>query len=728
MTPEPRDPKPAPEWAFGREGHPVSPGLQPGEPPPRGALSGSQEWFKDMKFGMFVHWGLESLQVGRTDWPSFAYRDPNWDARSLDLRFGERFDPAAWVDLAQRAGQRYLCFVTKHHLGFANYASRANPYNSAALGPHRDFLRPLADECHRRHMPLFTYLSLPDMHHSDFRPLDSAAWERYRQFVLAQLEELATDYGPLAGFWLDPGPWNGPDYRYPLGAVKEMTRERFPAMLVGGRDWDGAEQNYDRRVFLDESARVLSYEVFQPGGGPQPDAWPFEVCDTLNRSWFHNPADRDRKDVPTLIRRLVEVAGRGGNYLLNHGPLASGEVNPEDALSLEAVGQWLHHNAEAVYCTRPLGTPAQPWGWPLVFGDKAYLHILNWPGSRLRLPGLSRRVAGAGWLHGGPLRFEQKGEEVTLLLPDEAPDALDSIAVLELAHETALDAATTKPHAASRPGVPGLVKTGAQLGSICETTPFVWQGRLVLLVNLRPASAKSPADHSLQLRDVAEDRALSTFGVGYSLASAFVWEDTLYVYAARSQEGRWHDVTEFRSSDLVNWSQPRVVIAEEAGEELFNQSVCRAGDRFVMAYESNDRQWPGFTIKFAASTDLEEWQVLPDAVFGLDRYTACPCLRYVDGWFYMLYLERRSPSWRFETFLARSRDLRRWEPSPRNPIVAPGPEEGEACNTSDPDLGEFGGKVLLYYSYGDQQTWTQLTRAEFAGTLGEFFAACCQDG
>jgi hypothetical protein len=94
----------------------------------------------------------------------------------------------------------------------------------------------------------------------------------------------------------------------------------------------------------------------------------------------------------------------------------------------------------------------------------------------------------------------------------------------------------------------------------------------------------------------------------------------------------------------------------------------------------------------------------------------------------MLYLERRSPSWRFETFLARSQDLRRWEPSPRNPIVAPGPEEGEACNTSDPDLGEFNGKVLLYYSYGDQQTWTQLTRAEFAGTLGEFFAACYQEG
>jgi len=274
-------------------------------------------------------------------------------------------------------------------------------------------------------------------------------------------------------------------------------------------------------------------------------------------------------------------------------------------------------------------------------------------------------------------------------------------------------------------GLPGLVKTGANYGPYCEATPIVWEGRLLLLVNVRPAQAKEPAQHHLELRDVADDRVLSTFGTGYSLSSAFVWGGALYVYGARCQEGGWHDVSEFRSTDLVNWAGPRVVIAENPDEELFNQSVCRADGRFVMASESNDPRWPAFTIKFAESPDLVTWRALPDRIFGADRYTACPCLRYLDGYYYMLYLEHLQPRWWFETFMARSRDLANWEPSPRNPILAPG--EGEDCNTSDPDLVEFEGRVLLYYSYGDQRTWTQLTRAEYPGTLREFFAACYSD-
>jgi len=271
-------------------------------------------------------------------------------------------------------------------------------------------------------------------------------------------------------------------------------------------------------------------------------------------------------------------------------------------------------------------------------------------------------------------------------------------------------------------GVPGLVKTGAKYGEICEATPLVWKRRLLLLVNIRPASSANPADHYLQLRDVAEGRALCTFAQGYSLASAFGWRGTLYVYAARLENGGWHDVSEFRSRDLVTWSAPRVVIAGNPDEQLFNQSVCRAQDRFVMAYESNDPRWPAFTIKFAESKDLANWRLLPDCIFGADRYTACPCLRYLDGYYYMLYLEHLKPRWWFETFMARSKDLVRWEPSPGNSILAPGP--GECCNTSDPDLAQFKGRVLLYYSYGDQRTWSQLTRAEYPGTLRDFFAAC----
>jgi len=281
-------------------------------------------------------------------------------------------------------------------------------------------------------MPLVAYLSLPDMHHPGFRPLDPTAWAKYEDFVLAQLEELASEYGPLAGFWLDPGPWNGPTYSYPMARIEEMVRRRFPGMLVGSRDWDGAEQSYDSRVFLGDSGLVFSYDLFPHGSGPQPDAWPFEVCDTLNNSWFHAPGDTSHKDARTLIRRLIEVVGRGGNYLLNMGPFASGEVNPEDARRLEAVGEWTRRNGAAIYDTRPLGTRAQPWGWPLIKGDTAYLHILRWPGERLTLPGVDRPVISARWLGGAELECESGPGGVTLHLPPVAPDDVDSIASLRV--------------------------------------------------------------------------------------------------------------------------------------------------------------------------------------------------------------------------------------------------------------------------------------------------------
>ena len=126
-----------------------------------------------------------------------------------------------------------------------------------------------------------------------------------------------------------------------------------------------------------------------------------------------------------------------------------------------------------------------------------------------------------------------------------------------------------------------------------------------------------------------------------------------------------------------------------------------------------------FTVKFAVSSDLENWTKLPD-VFGADRYTACPCLRYANGWYYLLYLEHRTPRWFFETYLARSKDLQTWELSPANPILTPGLTDG--VNASDPDLVEFGGQTWLYYSVGDQLSWTKLKRAVYPGPMAEFFA------
>lgn len=269
-----------------------------------------------------------------------------------------------------------------------------------------------------------------------------------------------------------------------------------------------------------------------------------------------------------------------------------------------------------------------------------------------------------------------------------------------------------------------LVIEPRSLGDLCEVAPVVWRDRLALMRNNRPASGGATNDYFLTIEDVETGHALARFAEGYSLASAFIHEGVFHAFASRFAPDGWNDVTLFSSRDLQQWQQ-QVVIRQER-ERLFNSSVCVGPSGFVMAYESNDPRWPAFTIKFAASTNLFDWVKLPDAVFGTDRYTACPCLRFVDGWYYLLYLEHRQPRWFFETYAARSRDLQNWELSPANPVLSPG--LGDGINASDPDLVEFGGRTLVYYSVGDQRTWSRLRRAVYPGALSEFFGGLFDNG
>ena len=255
---------------------------------------------------------------------------------------------------------------------------------------------------------------------------------------------------------------------------------------------------------------------------------------------------------------------------------------------------------------------------------------------------------------------------------------------------------------------------------MCEVAPLVWQGQLCLLECVRPGSGGSPADCYLTLKEAETDKMLAKFAEGHGLASAHVHNGVLYVFAARyGPKGDWNDVTLFKSLDLTNWEK-KVVVKQDAREHLFNSSVCEGPDGFVMAYETNDRAYPAFSIKFARSNDLESWTKVPGVVFGTDRYTACPCIRYVNGYYYLMYLEHRKPRWFFETFLARSKDLKTWQLSPANPMLTPdGIDEG--INASDPDVIEFDGKTYIYYSVGDQRTWMNLKRTVYPGPIQELF-------
>ena len=267
-------------------------------------------------------------------------------------------------------------------------------------------------------------------------------------------------------------------------------------------------------------------------------------------------------------------------------------------------------------------------------------------------------------------------------------------------------------------GKPELIERELVRKDMCELSPIVWHGRISHMACVRPAGGGSLEDYYLELTDAETDQELARFAQGYGLACAHVNNNTLYVFASQYENNTWNDVTLFWSSDLKHWEK-KVVIQQE-NEHLFNSSVCEGPDGFVMAYESNDPKYPAFTTKFARSKDLENWEKIPDAIFGTNRYTACPCIRYVDGYYYVLYLEHRAPRHYFETYITRSKDLKEWELSSANPVLCP-VEIDDCINTSDPELVEFGGKTYVYYAVGDQLTWMNIKRGVYPGSLKRFF-------
>ena len=258
---------------------------------------------------------------------------------------------------------------------------------------------------------------------------------------------------------------------------------------------------------------------------------------------------------------------------------------------------------------------------------------------------------------------------------------------------------------------------------VMETTPFVWQGRPLALGAVRPSTpTHEPEQLKLRVFDLADKSVVAEFGAGCSLASAYVERradgDVLRVYAAKQPKGEpwFRDIVCFSSSDLKTWEESPALQAEN--EHLLNTSVCRDGDGYLMAYESDKPV--GFCFKFARSKDLVHWEKVPDLYYaGPDgnSYSACPVIRRVGDYYYVIYL--RAVSGGFQSAAIRSKDLRAWEESPRNPILAA--SEGEGVNNSDVDLFEFDGKTQLFYATGDQQSWSDVRRAVFDGPEERFW-------
>ena len=281
-------------------------------------------------------------------------------------------------------------------------------------------------------------------------------------------------------------------------------------------------------------------------------------------------------------------------------------------------------------------------------------------------------------------------------------------------------------------------KLGTLDCDMVETTPVVFHDRLYRFEYVRSNYKPNRTGNSyFRFVDVATGESTPAFAAGYHLGSAYAEGDTMYVYGVEIWNGKTIQV--FWSKDLKAWNTQ--VALHLPGWGIFNTSVCRGPDRHVMAFEIGEppeETGVPFTTRFAGSNDLLNWTLTPsECVFSKDRYTACPALRYLDGRYYMIYLEAR-PGPTYEPHIVRSPDLVHWESSPLNPVIQFSAQDkvianlklaaeqrahiaaAANLNNSDVDLCEFEGKVVINYSWGDQQGTEFLAEAVYEGTLASF--------
>lgn len=410
---------------------------QPSQPP----LSDQErlEWFKNDKFGLFIHWGPYSV-IGRHEWARHRFQIPQAEYDTYARQFNPvNFNAEEWVRIAKNAGTRYIVITSKHHDGFAIWRSKASDYDMEITPYPGDPLKDLAAAAKKENMRLGFYHSIMDWHHPLYRP--KRTWEsktpeaggdkgRYVDFMKDQIRELLTGYGDVAMMWFD-GEWE-----HTLRDLKrddevyEFIRNLQPNTLINDRLYERKPGN--KADFGTPEQFVPSTGVTDPSG--KPVLW--ESCVTINTdSWGYNKYETDFKTDRDLIRMLVEVVSKGGNLLLNVGPTPDGRIQPEFQTRLAAIGRWLKTHGEAIY-----GTTASPFARLPFFGratvknNELFLHVFGWPKSRvLRVPGLKNPVFSARLLGSdAPLSFKKDNDEVTIQLPESAPDEIASVIALKL--------------------------------------------------------------------------------------------------------------------------------------------------------------------------------------------------------------------------------------------------------------------------------------------------------
>ena len=399
----------------------------------------AREWFQDARFGLFIHWGVYSL-LADGEWVMNNRKIPAADYEKLPAFFNPiAFDPAEWVAMAKAAGMKYITITSKHHDGFAMFDSKVTDWDIVDRTPYKkDVLKLLADECHRQGIKLFFYHSQLDWHHPDYYPRgrtgndtgrpDEGNFDRYIDFMNAQLRELLTNYGEIAGIWFD-GWWDRPDASWRLGETYSLIHSLQPAALIGA--------NHHRKPFAGEDFQMFEKDLpghNTAGFNDQSEIGdlPLEYCDTISGAWGFNINDRKYKSTKDLVHMLARAAGYDANLLLNVGPMPDGRIQPEFATRLQEVGAWLKTHGESIYGTRKGPVPPRSWGVTTRKGHTVYVHVLDWPDRALLLPPLGLVKSARFLANGARADVRALPEGVLLTLPERAIDPYDTVVAIEI--------------------------------------------------------------------------------------------------------------------------------------------------------------------------------------------------------------------------------------------------------------------------------------------------------
>lgn len=423
------------------------------------------QWWREARFGMFIHWGLYSIPAGKWngkpvpsvgEWIMNNASIPVADYKALAPKFNPTgFSAHDIVALAKSAGMKYIVITAKHHDGFAMFDSAADPFNIVAASPfHHDPLRELADECKKQGIKLGFYYSQdqdwtapggaayetgdhkpPTYHWDKAQDGDFATYLHTK--AIPQLKELLTNYGDFpAVIWFDTPT---KDMTPALAGEIVALLNQHPNLIWNNRL--GGTYKGDTET---------PEQYIPPQGFPGQD---WESCMTINDTWGYKSDDTNFKSTETLLRNLIDISSKGGNYLLNIGPDSHGIVPPPEAERLRQMGQWIAINGEAIYNTQSTlfgpeagvlsptekTTEGKPkfissWNWRSTTApNKIYIELFTWPNGTFHLDKLPRRVTGAYLLadpNHRPLKLTQSGTSLDVQLPGKALDPIATVLVL----------------------------------------------------------------------------------------------------------------------------------------------------------------------------------------------------------------------------------------------------------------------------------------------------------